>query len=67
MTAASDAIDHDTDNRLFAEERKTGYPVPGNIDFEEYQGKIKKKEKDKKDEKKRVLWPVRLFITMYRE
>lgn len=38
----------------FVEEKKTGYPLPGNVDFEEYQGKIKKKEKDKKDDKKKV-------------
>ncbi|XP_019849936.1 PREDICTED: formin-binding protein 1-like isoform X2 [Amphimedon queenslandica] len=54
ITAGSDAIDPDKDNRQFIEERKTGYPVPGNVDFEEYQGKIKKKEKDKKDDKKKL-------------
>ena len=40
------------DNSQYIEERKTGYPVPGDVDFEEYQGKIKKK--DKKEDKRKV-------------
>ena len=42
------------DNQQFIDERKTGYPVPGDVDFEEYHGKIRKKEDKKKDDKRRV-------------
>ena len=40
------------DNTQFIGDKKTGYEVPGDVEFEEYQGKIKKKEK--KEDKRKV-------------
>lgn len=36
------------DNQRIVDTLKTGFPIPGNLDFEEYQGKHNKKSAQKK-------------------
>lgn len=48
ITKASDEVSAEEDNQRIVDTLKTGFPIPGNLDFEEYQGKHNKKSAQKK-------------------
>lgn len=55
ITKASDNVNAEEDNQRIVDTLKTGFPIPGNLDFEEYQGKHNKKSAQKKS--KQVVEP----------
>lgn len=48
ITSSSDNMDPGKDNQQLVEESKTGFPIPGEVEFVEYMGKQAKKSQNKK-------------------